>query len=1244
MVVTALETLDLHRDGPSITGRVTLDSPPLSPSTFDQGPKAGWTSSRTIPPTPTSPTSPGSQDRGDNPAQDRNHHHNHHHHHHHQYNDTEDENQAGPSNHSSSRNVIPPPPNPRRHRSGILMSRVRAASSGASIKLGSNASASKSHGDLASISMGMSFTSATPNRIPADKDDVGDDDYEEELEQDSMTGIARRRFRSSSREGWKRVVSEGQKLEAQDDGEDRFWDNSARYYHHIHSRPVSRSNSISNSPEHSPGLHRRNQTSPQSSPIFVRRNLTLPQNGPGPPTAPPGAGMSASLSPNHHFLQSHLPPTFPHSGSSPEASPSDHNLPAAMVFTPTTQEWKDLQATPEWQELHHKAIGKSSDVEHSFSGSSSEDEGRRSSEGSAHSIMSSMLLHPEGSAGDQLHHHHSHRKVSSKPSLRTAVSAEYLGAEAQHTPDPGSPILTPADDVPGSPRRPTFNSIVIAPSPIMPVQEKVTTPLESPTKGNDSPTLAASLDEQEAKHLDQLSNYHSGPFDDDSVIADGDHDSPVRFASIGRRDSLRAVKKEGDRPVGPRTKTKRELEREKLLQMVDEELEVDQGGLGGGFGWGGGVQEIGMGLGMAPRPSVADIRIDSTDMVARPGSADPILGNSGQNKESSNPFEHHFAQQTKSTTLPLGPSKTTNLSPTQPFKPSPLNASPVTAAENLPTSSSANTSPTETPNVDTPAATPASPAVPPPTSVLASIRDYARTLVSQHSQDKPAKAKEASPPMSPRSPRRRDTNRVSLVAGRIVQPFTIPPNTSLPPPALSITTAVDKEKSNPSLQSFSPFRSSPNLSTTRLPGGRVEMPSFSRLDSTISLAPSTGAPSECGTPTDETAGGIGGRGIADYVILKEAGKGAYGLVMRAKVKGPKGEPVGDEVIIKYIIKARILADCWKKHKVLGPIPVEIHVMDQLRHLLYHRPTKRLPWDPTRPHTASGTPPPSIRGDSNDQSAPNTPESGRSVQSNDSAIGLYNPTQKYIAAEIKSSPERGHPNICKLLDFFEDKEFYYLVMPRYGTGMDLFDRVESQPSGLEPFEVRSLIGQLADAVRFLHANGIVHRDIKDENVILDGQGRCQLIDFGSAAHWRPGKRWDTFSGTLHYASPEILRGEMYGGKEQDVWALGVVGYVLLVGETPFSDLPDEVLEGLSEESRANAALVARCSSGEGKMDEGKEEDGGGRLEDAADLVRRCLELEAGDRPTAEWLVEHRYLKGGDGWVGRRGWEGRVLGRG
>nr|XP_018262501.1 CAMK/CAMKL/PASK protein kinase [Kwoniella dejecticola CBS 10117]OBR84659.1 CAMK/CAMKL/PASK protein kinase [Kwoniella dejecticola CBS 10117] len=1125
---------------------------------------------------------------------------------------------AGPSQHRA----IPPPPNPRRHRSGVLMSRVRAASNGSGIKLSANPGGSKSHGDLASFGGFTSLNDEEEERDNEDEDaeELEQMDIEEEEGEDGHANapMSRRRFRSTDRDGWKRHVSEGsRKASADEGGEDTFWDNSARYYHRLHSsRPPSGNASIANSPEHSPQPRARSITSPSTSPIYLRRNLTLPTNGPGPPT---NSATSVSLSPNQHFLQTHLPPTFHHNGSSPENSMLEHHG-ATMVFTPTTQEWRDLQTTPEWQELHKSNNKAAGDMEPSFSGSSSEDESK-----------GSMDSRSASGSGDRNSSLSPQRTGHKRPTLHTSVSAEYLGSETQHTPDPGSPLLSPADEgqeitlSPSNSSIPVFNPVIIAPSPIMPVGDKVG-PIsdESPTKPNATSSAPVTP-------IDSTRDQDT--FDDDDIIlADPDAEGPVRFASIGRRDSLRVVKKAGDAPPLPRTKTKRELEREKLLSMVDEELEADQKSpsLDENNGWGGGVQEIGSGLGLGSTPpALAEIRVDPSDIdltTVRSTSADPVLHGK---TEPTNPFENTFAQ-VKSLSLPGKPKGPTSV-PSATFKPSPLQASPVNAPTALESPSSSLTSPAETPNNVTSPTPPNGPTVPGQAN-LASIRDYAKAISrSRHPSVERSMGKDASPPMSPRSPRRRDTNRVSLVAGRVVQPFAIPPSTALPPSHAQSRPQMDR---NPSLQSFSPFRS-PALSETK---SATSVPQFPRLDSTISIAPSTIAPSECPTPTDETAGGIGGRGIDDYVILSEAGKGAYGLVMRAKVKGPKGEPVGDEVIIKYIIKARILADCWKKHKVLGPIPVELHVMDQLRHLLYHKPTQPLPWDPARarPDTSSALPTEDSSSPSSQSSATfRTPESNWSSAHSDKDADSFVSTQKYIAAEIKTSPERGHPNIGKLLDFFEDREFYYLVMPRFGTGLDLFDRVESSPSGLEPFEIRSLLGQLCDAVRFLHANGIVHRDIKDENVILDGKGRCQLIDFGSAAHWRPGKRWDTFSGTLHYASPEILRGEMYGGKEQDVWALGVVGYVLLVGETPFSELPDEVLEGLSDEnSRANQVLNERCFHGH--QEEGLESDGGGRLEDASDLVKRCLELELADRPTAEVLTQHRYLKGDGGWVGKKGW--------
>jgi len=238
--------------------------------------------------------------------------------------------------------------------------------------------------------------------------------------------------------------------------------------------------------------------------------------------------------------------------------------------------------------------------------------------------------------------------------------------------------------------------------------------------------------------------------------------------------------------------------------------------------------------------------------------------------------------------------------------------------------------------------------------------------------------------------------------------------------------------------------------------------------------------------------------------------------------------------------------------------------------------------------------------------------------------------------IEGKVVKGHPNICPLLDFFEDNHYYYLVLPSTTPeqkpdepppSSDLFDLVENYPQGLPPSSIRSYLGQIADALCFLHSLGIVHRDVKDENVVLGPDGKCILIDFGSSGLVRK-NGWDTFSGTLDYAGPEILRGERYQGKEQDVWAFGVVAYVLLVGECPFMT-PAEAQEGL-ESPFANAAISLDERCAEGKEQDGLEEDGGGALGDAAALVRACLRVEVAARPTFEKILQSRFLIGHGGW--------------
>ncbi|KAI1363714.1 hypothetical protein F5Y08DRAFT_308894 [Xylaria arbuscula] len=152
----------------------------------------------------------------------------------------------------------------------------------------------------------------------------------------------------------------------------------------------------------------------------------------------------------------------------------------------------------------------------------------------------------------------------------------------------------------------------------------------------------------------------------------------------------------------------------------------------------------------------------------------------------------------------------------------------------------------------------------------------------------------------------------------------------------------------------------------------------------------------------------------------------------------------------------------------------------------------------------------------------------------------------------------HPNIVEMEDFFEDDTNYYIEMTPHGLpGMDLFDYIELR-ANMDEDECRSIFVQVAKAIHHLHTKAkVVHRDIKDENVVLDGEGNIKLIDFGSAAYIKSGP-FDVFVGTIDYAAPEVLAGKPYAGKEQDVWALGILLYTIIYKENPFYSI-DEIMD-------------------------------------------------------------------------------------
>ncbi|KAL8728889.1 MAG: hypothetical protein Q9166_005129 [cf. Caloplaca sp. 2 TL-2023] len=152
----------------------------------------------------------------------------------------------------------------------------------------------------------------------------------------------------------------------------------------------------------------------------------------------------------------------------------------------------------------------------------------------------------------------------------------------------------------------------------------------------------------------------------------------------------------------------------------------------------------------------------------------------------------------------------------------------------------------------------------------------------------------------------------------------------------------------------------------------------------------------------------------------------------------------------------------------------------------------------------------------------------------------------------------HPNIVEMIGFFEDDINYYIEMVPHGLpGMDLFDYIEMR-STMDEAECRNIFLQVVAALHHLHTKAlVVHRDIKDENIILDGENKVKLIDFGSAAYIKNGP-FDVFVGTIDYAAPEVLQGKSYRGKEQDVWALGILLYTLVYKENPFYSI-DEIMD-------------------------------------------------------------------------------------
>lgn len=145
----------------------------------------------------------------------------------------------------------------------------------------------------------------------------------------------------------------------------------------------------------------------------------------------------------------------------------------------------------------------------------------------------------------------------------------------------------------------------------------------------------------------------------------------------------------------------------------------------------------------------------------------------------------------------------------------------------------------------------------------------------------------------------------------------------------------------------------------------------------------------------------------------------------------------------------------------------------------------------------------------------------------------------------------HPNIIKLIDLFENADYYYLVMD-YMQGGDMFDYLQLRKFKISENRARDMTRQILLAIQYLHSYGMLHRDLKLENVMMTDKSEGaipKIADFGLTKIIGPSEKANEPFGTVGYVAPEVLKKEPYTFS-CDVWGIGCIAFALLSGTLPF----------------------------------------------------------------------------------------------
>lgn len=216
----------------------------------------------------------------------------------------------------------------------------------------------------------------------------------------------------------------------------------------------------------------------------------------------------------------------------------------------------------------------------------------------------------------------------------------------------------------------------------------------------------------------------------------------------------------------------------------------------------------------------------------------------------------------------------------------------------------------------------------------------------------------------------------------------------------------------------------------------------------------------------------------------------------------------------------------------------------------------------------------------------------------------------LAQEIEISKSMHHPNVITLVASYQDNHYVQLVMELCAGG-ELFELICKEKKLCEQ-KVAKVMEQILKAVVYIHSKGIVHCDIKPENFLFMTNepienNTLKLVDFGLSKHVKADERLSEMAGSSYYLAPEVLKKDY--GKECDVWSCGVIMYLMLCGQTPFTGMSDHQIH-------------QKIKKGEYRLH--------GRLwepvsEAAKDLIRKMLALDPKTRVTAEQVSLSHWIQ-------------------